>query len=262
MLPLSLKVWGKIVLFQLKWVAAGIIFLVGVSSVWWPLKQRVRSSIIDVPMAEALAAGVFLGAGLLHMLGDAAADFVRLGHNYPWAFMICGVTFLALLWLEHLGREFYEHEGAHSSAFAILAVLLLSIHALLAGIALGLANELAIFLCMGLAILAHKWVAGFSLSMQVSRSELSMQLTVISLLIFSVMTPAGILFGEGIAALSTNHADLWQPIFNAFAAGTFLYLGTLHGLSRAVMVSKCCDLRNYSFVVVGFVIMALVAIWS
>lgn len=249
-------------LWELKWIAALVIFVVALSSVWWPLQQRVRARIVDVPIAEALAAGVFLGAGLLHMLSDAASSFMSAGDAYPWAFMLCGVTFLVLLWLEHLGREFYEHEGAQSASFAVLAVLLLSIHSVLAGIALGLANDIPVFLCMALAILAHKWVAGFSLSMQVNRSVLSMRWSFVSLFVFALMTPLGVVFGQSLSVFANGQTHVLTAIFNAFAAGTFLYLGTLHGLSRAVMVSKCCDLRNYSFVVLGFVVMAVVAIWS
>ena len=48
----------------------------------------------------------------------------------------------------------------------------------------------------------------------------------------------------------------------AASAGTFLYLGTLHGLSRAVMVQQCCNLKQYTFVIIGFSLMAIVAIWT
>ena len=79
-----------------------------------------------------------------------------------------------------------------------------------------------------------------------------------SFLIFAAMTPLGIFigwyFGRGV---ETN--SLIDPILIAVSAGTFLYLGTLHGLERCVMVERCCNLRDFSFVIIGFLLMASVA---
>ena len=77
-------------------------------------------------------------------------------------------------------------------------------------------------------------------------------------MIFALMTPIGIFigwyFGQGIETKS-----LADPILIAASAGTFLYLGTLHGLEQCVMVERCCNLRNFSFVIIGFLLMASVA---
>jgi len=55
---------------------------------------------------------------------------------------------------------------------------------------------------------------------------------------------------------------LLTPIFSALAAGTFIYLGTLHGLANGMLVARCCELRSFSLVVLGYVIMAVVAVWT
>jgi hypothetical protein len=39
-------------------------------------------------------------------------------------------------------------------------------------------------------------------------------------------------------------------------------LGTLHGLERCVMVERCCNLRDFSFVIIGFLLMASVAMYT
>ena len=76
-----------------------------------------------------------------------------------------------------------------------------------------------------------------------------------------LMTPLGIYIGwyieHGIEAQS-----VFAPILIATSAGTFLYLGTLHGLERCVMVQRCCNLRHFSFVIIGFLLMALVAAYG
>ena len=75
------------------------------------------------------------------------------------------------------------------------------------------------------------------------------------------MTPLGIYFGDVISTSLAEHT-LIQPIFSSIAAGTFLYLGTLHGLSRSFMIEKCCNLKNFTYVIIGFSLMAVVAIWT
>ena len=67
------------------------------------------------------------------MLGDASSTFTESGIDYPLPLLIAGVVFLILLWLEHLGRELYHHEGERAPGFAILAVIMLAIHSFLAG---------------------------------------------------------------------------------------------------------------------------------
>jgi zinc transporter ZupT len=79
--------------------------------------------------------------------------------------------------------------------------------------------------------------------------------------IFALMVPLGVVFGT-LATQYLTQYPLVEPIFSALAAGTFLYLGTLHGLKHAVMIEKCCDLRRFTLVIIGFAIMAVVAVWT
>lgn len=249
-------------LASVKAISALVIFVMTIIAGGYPFLKRIKTDkAFEFPIGEALASGVFLGAGLLHMLADSAGEFAELNFEYPVAFLLAGLMFLFLLWLEHLGRDKYEHQGEQSPAFAVLATVMLAIHALLAGAALGLSNQLAIFIMVLIAILAHKWAASFALAIQINKSSLAPKTGVMYFIIFAVMTPLGIFLGNSINQHITA-LPLLSPIFTALAAGTFLYLGTLHGLSRAVLVKKCCNLKHYTFVVIGFVIMAVVAIWA
>ena len=225
----------------------------------YPLLKKMRSSVrCDFPVGNALSAGIFLGASLLHMLSDATDGFVQQGYHYPFAFLLAGLMFLLLLLFEHIGREIYHHNK--EAAFAILAMIMLSVHSFLAGAALGVSASLAVTTVIAIAILAHKWAAGFALSIQLSKSNLSFGLGIALFIIFTLMVPLGVIFGQ-VMLLSVPYHQLIEPIFMAMSAGTFLYLGTLHGLNRAVMVASCCDLKQFNFVIIGFLIMAVVAIW-
>ena len=236
-----------------------IILTTAVISGTYPLLKKIRSSEhCEFPIGDALSSGVFLGAGLLHMLSDSTHGFVNQGYVYPFAFLLAGFVFLLLLFFEHIGREIYHHKK--ETAFAVLAMIMLSVHSFLAGAALGVSASMAVTVIIAIAILAHKWAAGFALSVQLSKSELTAKLSITLFVIFALMVPLGVIFGQ-VMLLTVPHHQLIEPIFMALSAGTFLYLGTLHGLNRAVMVANCCDLKQFNFVILGFSIMAVVAIW-
>lgn len=218
----------------------------------------------DFVVGEALASGIFLGAALLHMLSDAAREFIELKYHYPFAFLLAGVVFLGLLLLEHIGREMKEHNCDqkncnNSILFVFLAVVMLSVHALLEGVALGTREDFSLLFIMFVAIIAHKWAASYSLAVQISKNSFNKKLNWVLFLIFALMTPIGIFFGNFISTGLNN--NILTPVFTSMAAGTFLYIGTLHGLNRAVMVERCCNLHDYFFVILGFSIMAVVGIW-
>jgi zinc transporter ZupT len=245
----------------LKIIFAISIFIVIIIAGWYPFRKRIKDDHhIDFPIGETLATGVFLGAALLHMLPEANSLFKSMGYDYPFAFIITGAVFLIFLWFEHLGKELYHHHNAEHPAFAILAWAMLSIHSVMLGAALGLAQYNSMIIMLFLAIITHKWAESFAIAVQLNKSSMSTNKSMVFFLLFSLMTPIGIYigwyFGHGIETHS-----LFDPILIAASAGTFLYLGTLHGLERCVMVERCCNLRDFSFVIIGFLLMASVAIY-
>ena len=246
-----------------------IILLTTLIAAWAPFYRRIKNNTAgEFPIGEALACGVFLGAGLIHMLADANEQFQAIGIDYPMAFLLSGFTFLFLLLLEHIGTEVQHlhHHNNNSSndstkAIAILSVFMLSIHSLLAGTALGITSNIVDITVVFIAIIAHKWAASFALAIQINKTNLLLINKIILFAIFASMVPLGIFSGIHIAHV-TEHASLLLPTFNALASGTFLYIGTLHGLQRAVMVQKCCNLKEFFFVIIGFCLMAVVALWT
>lgn len=236
------------------------IFIVILIAGWYPFKKRMNDQHMDLPIGETLATGVFLGAALLHMLPESNALFRSMGYQYPFAFIITGTVFLLFLWFEHLGKELYHHHNAEHPAFAILAWGMLSIHSLMLGAALGLAHHNSIIIMLFFAIITHKWAESFAIAVQLNKSALSTEKSLIFFLLFSLMTPLGIYFGWYFGHGVETHS-VFDPILIAASAGTFLYLGTLHGLERCVMVERCCNLRDFTFVIIGFLLMASVAIY-
>lgn len=236
------------------------IFLVILLAGWVPFKRRIDKEHMDFPIGETLATGVFLGAAFLHMLPEASTLFARLGYHYPLAFIITGLIFLFFLWFEHLGKEVYHHKDKSHPAFALLAWAMLSLHSLMLGTALGLSQTNSVAIMLFLAIITHKWAESFAIAVQLNKSSLSRLQSIGLFLSFAIMTPLGILIGWYFGHDLQTHS-IADPLLISASAGTFLYLGTLHGLERCVMVERCCNLRDFSFVIIGFLLMGVVAFY-
>jgi zinc transporter 1/2/3 len=249
-------------LYTFKLISITLITLIAIAGGYFPFRHKHLSGrASDSAVGQALASGIFLGAGLIHMLSDASQDFNALHIDYPLPFLLAGCMFLFLLLLEHIARQMLEHGQSNHAAFSILSCLILSIHSLLAGAALGLAQSLSISAMLFVAIIAHKWAASYALATQINQSNLNWKKGLFLFSIFAIMTPIGILGGEAVNHTIQNYHWL-TPTFNALAAGTFLYMGTLHGLSRSIMIKHCCDAWQFSYVVLGFALMAVVAVWT
>jgi zinc transporter 1/2/3 len=252
-------------LLSFKILAALIILLITVLGGIWPFLKKANvqqgvAPIFDFPMGESLAVGIFLGAGLLHMLPDAAHDFYQAGYSYPFPFLIAALGFLLLLSLEHISNSLKEHGNTLLSSVALLTATMLSIHSLLEGAAVGIAGNFATMIIIFIAIIAHKGAASFALATHLNRSRLSFPLIFFAFSFFALMTPIGIFVGSWVNAASSTHV-LLTPIFSALAAGTFLYIGTLHGLDRAILIKHCGNRREFSLMILGFTVMATVALW-
>ncbi|OOZ39047.1 hypothetical protein BOW53_13235 [Solemya pervernicosa gill symbiont] len=89
----------------LKILSILVIFAVGVFGGMIPVgrgsiegKQRLFS------LGSAFSGGIFIGAGLIHMLPDANEGFSDAfsGLDYPLAFFVCGLGFLLILFLDKI----------------------------------------------------------------------------------------------------------------------------------------------------------------
>jgi zinc transporter 1/2/3 len=251
-------------LLSFKILAAVIILIIALLGGIWPFLRKTSSQhdkllTFDFPLGESLAAGIFLGAGLLHMLPDAARAFYQAGYQYPFPFLIAAVGFLSLLSLEHISNSLKKDAHALLSSVALLTATMLSIHSLLEGAAVGIAENFATTLIIFIAIIAHKGAASFALATHLTRSRLKFPVIVFAFSFFVLMTPVGIFAGSWVISTSSAH-ELLTPIFSALAAGTFLYIGTLHGLDRAILIKHCDNKQAFFFMLLGFAAMAMVAI--
>ncbi len=243
---------------NLELISIVLIFITAAVSGIYPFKAKAKNK-MKFTFGEAVACGVFLGAGLLHMLSDSASDFTAADIDYPIAFLLAGLAYLSLLLLEKKSSQVINKATSSELKFAALSTVVLSVHSLIAGAALGLSQSWS-FIILLFAILAHKWAASFSLSVQINKTSASLATRLSLFFVFVIMTPLGIVIGSLTEHFLRDY-PLIEPSFNAVAAGTFIYLGTIHGLQRSFLIEDCTDKSHFCSVTFGFALMAVIAFY-
>jgi len=196
---------------------------------------------------NAFAAGIFFGIGLIHMLPEADAKWKALGWSYPMAFALASAAFLLFFLFEHVLLSDAAHEVVHAhhhhsddtfahfdmdevatSAYPYVLVLTLSIHSVVAGIALGAQQNLTNITFIFLAIMTHKATAGFALGVSLARNAVPIRRSYMLVALFGAMTPVGIALGMVVSSLLASRGEsLFDAAFLALAAGTFIYISAL-----------------------------------
>jgi zinc transporter ZupT len=251
-----------------KALAAASIFLLSLIAGFLRLKI-IKNTTPFLCLGEFFASGVFLSAALLHLLPEADGGFrqVLSGHYYPLAQLICIAVFILFLVME---RGVFTLNSCnchcHSSRFSnnknvtpFFLIMLLTVHSLVEGAAIGISASLAEASILFFAIIAHKGSESFALAVKLRNCELSVKNIRQIITLFSLITPLGIFIASFVMQImQTNSGTVFGSVFSAIAAGTFLYLGV------ESLVKEKKPFENFAEVmalVLGVVLMALVAIW-
>lgn len=249
-----------VILIYYKAIAALVIFLISLVFAVYPLKKKLALKHTEsLELGEALASGIFLGAAFFHMLPDAVKIFNHLPNPIPYPIpeAICVLGFLILLLLERLSLN-----RASSDSIPYIIALILIIHALTEGAALGIGTTLSETLMLLIAIAAHKGSESFALCVTLLKHQLSIRKVALIVIFFSLMTPLGISLGTMVTQSATLSSELIAGIFNAFAAGTFLYISTLHHIHFHQHSKDTQGLLEFASLVIGVVAMGVIALWT
>lgn len=239
----------------MKGAAAALIFLVGAAGAYSAIKVQASGQSRLLTIGNCVAGGIFIGAGLIHTLADSAALYSELlpTLDYPvWA-ATAALSLVALLWIDQGLHRAEPSDGA--SSFALFIVL--SLHSIIAGMALGVEAHPMQALAILIAILAHKGSAAFALGLRTKSQHYWG-----SMLGFAVMTPLGVAIGASLAAAVEGSSALYfEAVFDSIAAGTFLYVALFEILPGEMKRSdKSTTLITSALA--GLLLMAVLAIYT
>lgn len=244
-----------------QFIAAVLIFAVSIITALVLLRKKQKISQTEpAQVGDAFASGVFLGTALFHLLPDASRLFNTAYHYtaYPVAEVICAGAFLLMLFLERLSIVAPAIKTRHSIPYILTFIL--CIHALTEGAALGIGVTLSEILMLFIAIIAHKASESFALCIALLRGQLPRMRIIVIVSCFALMTPIGILLGNLL--VHSANSTLTAAWFNAFAAGTFLYISTLHHVHFHEHAEDAQGLLEFFCLAIGVAAMGLIAIWA
>jgi zinc transporter 1/2/3 len=213
---------------------------------------------------ESLAGGVFLGAGLGHLLNDAFEELHEKS-EYPWAAAITLIMFAILTAVELFSygehdeefriqeesnrnplydqinpdsksleslnstgsgptpRQLFGQDNSQMTVPTYSLYLIMNIHSIIEGLALGIQHKDSSLIAIFCAIIGHKPVEAFALSLIILKDKPTKLLFWILVFVYTIMTPIGIAAAIIIAKEFDSPWVLGS--IAAVSAGTFLFVG-------------------------------------
>lgn len=247
-----------------KLIAALAIFLIAVVGAFLARRLTERSGDGGVlSVANCFAGGVFLAAGLIHVLPDAQSQLASVfpSMDYPLFGLLATASLALMVVIDHIGHRSSVNEKNSFISAAVL-FLVLSIHSLITGFALGIEDQSVTALALLIAVLAHKGTASFALGLKVSSVSAHARQFFTRMLAFSLTTPLGVVLGLWLLnQLSGSNGPLVEGVFDALAAGTFIYVALFEILSQEFRKHGHGGAKLFAMAL-GAALMALVALWT
>ena len=249
---------------EFHFISAMLVLATGLAGGAWALKTGASPTLRSrqiIRLGAATAGGVFLGAGLIHMLGDASETLGTAfpDVDFPIAFAIATVGFVLVLAVE---RVVFRAASAAEGPFAYILTLVLGLHSLLAGIALGIEDSGIVGLAIVIAILAHKGAAAFSLGVSFVKANMPRRRAWGLIFTFACVTPFGIFVGSVLgSSLSGENGEIVEGVFDALAAGSFMYIAAVDIINEEFGDAKHSHIPGFAALLAGLGLMAALALY-
>ena len=148
------------------------------------------------------------------------------------------------------------------SLIPLFVFLSLSIHSILAGIALGVQDTAQGVDIVMVAICAHKTVAAFALAVSYLRNGASWGEVGVYLTSFSLITPVGVLIG--LAVMEAGGADpLTSGVLEGLSVGTFIYVGLVQLVREEFSLTDGANAKTvalrFGMCILGFALISGIA---
>ncbi|KAM3838029.1 zinc transporter ZIP1 [Diretmus argenteus] len=157
--------------------------------------------------------------------------------------------------LEGSGHHVHVDFQAHSSFRSFMLFLSLSLHSVFEGLAIGLQRTDSKVLEICIAILVHKSIIVFSLSVKLVQSAVRPIWVAAYIGVFAMMSPLGIGVGIIVMEAQLTAGALIQAILEGLASGTFVYITFMEILPHELN-SPERQLLKVLFILLGFSVMA------
>ncbi|XP_061102685.1 zinc transporter ZIP1 [Conger conger] len=213
----------------------------------------------DFPVQEFIMALGFFMVLILERIvlncsgqsGEESAPLLGHGHGHGHGHGTAGD-------LEGSSQHVHVDKQAHSSFRSFMLFLSLSLHSVFEGLAIGLQSKESQVLQICIAILVHKSIIVFSLSVKLLQSAVKPFWVLAYVGVFAMMSPLGIGIGISVMEAKLESGTLIQAVLEGLAAGTFIYITFLEILPHELN-SPEKPLLKVLFILLGFSIMAALA---
>ncbi|CAG5859126.1 unnamed protein product [Menidia menidia] len=156
---------------------------------------------------------------------------------------------------EGSGHHVHVDFQAHSPFRSFMLFLSLSLHSVFEGLAIGLQSTDSKVMEICIAILVHKSIIVFSLSVKLVQSAVRPLWVALYILVFAAMSPLGIAVGVSVMEARLAAGALIQAVLEGLAAGTFVYITFMEILPHELN-SAGKQLLKVLFILLGFTVMA------
>ncbi|XP_023808866.1 zinc transporter ZIP1 [Oryzias latipes] len=157
--------------------------------------------------------------------------------------------------LEDSAHHVHVDFQAHSPFRSFMLFLSLSLHSVFEGLAIGLQSTDSKVLEICIAILVHKSIIVFSLSVKLVQSAVQPAWVAAYIFVFAMMSPLGIAIGISVVEAALTSGALIQAILEGLAAGTFIYITFMEILPHELN-SAGKQILKVLFILLGFTTMA------
>ncbi|KAM0675844.1 hypothetical protein GVAV_000619 [Gurleya vavrai] len=210
---------------------------------------------------KCFAGGIILSTMIFHIVPDLYET-----KNFVAPFF-AGVSFLFLFWIDKL---YLQAQGEHDSLpenvtmrKAVIFVVALSVHSFLEGIGLPAKTDGQVMYYL-LGLFGHKWIEAFALGVSINAAPFTRKAVFYLTLLYSSLTPFGIISGLAALKLDVNcyTKDQIILILTGLSSGSFFYIGFVEMLNSEFEHShgKVCVKKNrnkLTAISFGFVIMTI-----
>ena len=204
----------------MKWIYLGIIsFTTIIGTFLLPLLSR--KCINYLHYINGFSGAIMFSTALMHLIPHI---FENNFTTYPFPMLFIVISFYIIMFIEKILFHVHHHEVNISvkNEFIknMLNILAIGLHALVAGITLGLMDTNKGLTQMFIAIISHKIFAAYAIGNKMFQAHNKIAI-IIPLIFFNLMTPCGIIIGYYVSNINP-----WvNMVLTSVSTGAFLYIG-------------------------------------